>query len=299
MTPSADGLERPSTEAGAPREFDVLLSGLEPEEAEDTDLLYTPARSQAGRGWIIISVGSTALGILLVAGTLLAASLVPPSEANSPPVNAARPSTKPDPVQSPTPQAVPLPKSERAVSDLVDKSWMTELSERTGIPSRALAAYTGASLRVASEYPQCGLGWNTLAGIGHVESAHGTIHGSHIGDDGVARPAIVGIPLTGRSSQAIRDTDAGELDGDTVWDRAVGPMQFIPATWELWGADGNRDGVRDPQNIDDSALAAARYLCDVGGDLTVPANWIAAIHAYNPTVEYNNLVADAASYYAR
>lgn len=153
-------------------------------------------------------------------------------------------------------------------------------------------------MQVASESPGCGLGWNTLAGIGHVESDHGTIHGSTIDSDGAAKPAIIGIPLTGETTMQIRDSDGGALDGDTVWDRAVGPMQFIPTTWEEWGADGNRDGVRDPQNIDDSALAAARYLCHVGEDLTQPDNWIAAVHAYNPTVEYNNLVAAAADHYA-
>ncbi len=39
------------------------------------------------------------------------------------------------------------------------------------------------------------------------------------------------LPLNGANgTQAIRDTDAGQLDGDSIWDRAVGPMQFIPST---------------------------------------------------------------------
>ena len=44
-------------------------------------------------------------------------------------------------------------------------------------------------------------------------------------------------------------------------DRAVGPMQFLPASWARYGADGNGDGVRDPHQLDDAALAAAAYLC--------------------------------------
>jgi len=75
-------------------------------------------------------------------------------------------------------------------------------------------------------------------------------------------------------------------------------MQFIPNSWRLLGQDGNRDGIKDVHNIDDAALAAAVHLCDVGGDLTQPSNWINAINAYNSSVEYNNRVAEAANHYA-
>ena len=184
------------------------------------------------------------------------------------------------------------------ITEAADPGWVDDVSAQTGIPPRALAAYAGASLQAATEYPGCGLGWNTLAGIGHVESHHGQINGSHLDSTGTATPAIIGIALTGHTTESIPDTDAGRLDGDTVWDRAVGPMQFIPTTWDEWGADGNGDGVKDPQNIDDSTLAAARYLCHIGGDLTQPDRWIAAIAAYNNTIEYNNSVADAAAHYA-
>ena len=40
-------------------------------------------------------------------------------------------------------------------------------------------------------------------------------------------------------------------------------------------------------------------LCTAGGDLTVPENWIAAVDAYNPSIAYNNDVADAAEHYAQ
>jgi membrane-bound lytic murein transglycosylase B len=95
----------------------------------------------------------------------------------------------------------------------------------------------------------------------------------------------------------IRDTDGGVLDDDPEWDRAVGPMQFIPATWSQWAADGNGDGVHDPQQIDDAVLAAARYLCFAGGDLSIPGNWISAVTAYNHSIEYNNRVAEVADRY--
>ncbi|QIM17052.1 transglycosylase SLT domain-containing protein [Leucobacter insecticola] len=183
------------------------------------------------------------------------------------------------------------------LSERADPEWVKTVSGRTGIPARALAAYAGAAIQVAAEAPGCSLGWNTLAGIGHVESEHGTIGGAHIDAAGNAVPVIIGIALDGRTTDAIPDTDGGTLDGDSVWDHAVGPMQFIPSTWATWGADGNGDGAKNPQNIDDSALAAARYLCDVGGDLSRPERWIAAVAAYNNTVEYNNRVAEAASHY--
>lgn len=299
MTPTSARSEGPPVDADPLSEFDALLASADVDDTEEDDLVQTLASSRTGRGWVIGSVLSAALGVVLVAAALVAASLSPRPDPDPTSYVAAELSgttPRPDPRQ--TPYAAPSQQHERPLIDLVDENWVAELSDDTSIPVRALIAYAGASLVATSEYPACGLGWNTLAGIGHVESEHGTIHGSHLGADGVARPAIIGIPLTGETTEAIRDTDAGMLDGDAVWDRAVGPMQFIPTTWAQWGADGNGDGIRDPQNIDDSALAAARYLCDVGGDLTVADNWIAAIHAYNPTIEYNNRVADAAAYYA-
>jgi membrane-bound lytic murein transglycosylase B len=176
---------------------------------------------------------------------------------------------------------------------------VAEVAEETGIPEAALRGYADAALRMAAERPWCGLGWNTLAAIGHVESAHGGLGGATLGADGRALPRIVGAPLDGTVYSAVMDTDGGELDGDAVWDRAVGPMQFLPSTWRLYARDGNGDGVRDIDQIDDAALTAAELLCVVGGDLRDPQRWIAAIDGYNPSVDYNNAVAEAADYYAQ
>jgi membrane-bound lytic murein transglycosylase B len=104
--------------------------------------------------------------------------------------------------------------------------------------------------------------------------------------------------LTGERFDHIPDTDGGALDGDAVWDRAVGPMQFIPSTWAEWGTDGSGDGVADPQNIDDAALSAARYLCGAGADLSVSQNWLDAIWSYNGTTEYVSRVSEMATSYA-
>ncbi len=157
----------------------------------------------------------------------------------------------------------------------------------------ALDAYLRASLDVGSERPECGLPWWLLAGIGRVESGHGTFADSELDPAGTARPAIVGIALDGGGGTAvISDTDGGSYDGDPVSDRAVGPMQFIPSTWARYAADGNGDGVADPQNLYDAAHAAADYLCTAGGDLRTAAGIQRAIFAYNHSGAYVSLVLD-------
>jgi len=184
------------------------------------------------------------------------------------------------------------------IVDRVDHDWATTTATRLGIPERAMLAYAGAALATAESQPGCGIAWNTLAAIGSVESGHGTIFGGTLGADGRATPPIVGPALTGTEFDAITDTDHGALDGDTHWDRAVGPLQFIPSTWERWGADGNGDGVADPQQIDDAALAAANYLCHRGRDLRVEADWVAAIGSYNGAASYLAKIVHAADTFA-
>lgn len=178
-----------------------------------------------------------------------------------------------------------------------DAAWTERTASATGIPARAMHAYATAALVVGAEQPSCGIGWNTLAGIGAIESGHGSHDGSVLRDDGYPDPPIRGIALDGTESAAIGDTDDGRWDGDTVWDRAVGPMQFIPETWEHWGADANGDGTADPNQIDDAALAAARYLCD-GGEMTSADGWRGAVFSYNNLDSYVNDVAATASVYA-
>jgi len=95
------------------------------------------------------------------------------------------------------------------------------------------------------------------------------------------------------------DTDGGMLDGDTTWDRAVGPFQFIPSTWARWKADGNADGVADPQNIDDAALAAGRYLCAAGTNFADGTGWWRTILSYDKSTVYVQNVFNGADSYAR
>jgi membrane-bound lytic murein transglycosylase B len=159
------------------------------------------------------------------------------------------------------------------------------------VPQAAMRAYKNAAADLHQTDPGCGIPWTLLAGIGRVESNHGRYGGSVLASDGVSRPAIIGIALDGAGPvAAIPDTDNGHFDHDKVWDRAVGPMQFIPSTWKYAGRDGDHNGVMNPDDIDDAALAAAAYLCSGSGSMASEASMRAAIFRYNPSDYYVALV---------
>jgi hypothetical protein len=154
-----------------------------------------------------------------------------------------------------------------------------------GIPASVLAAYQRAADANAASNPRCHLAWTVLAGIGKVESNHA--HGGDVDANGTVRYSILGPVLDGtHGTAAIRDTDNGGYDHDTVWDRAVGPMQFIPSTWVVWGSDGSGNGKPDPENVYDAALSAAHYLCANGRDLSTADGLRAAILSYNGSLAY-------------
>jgi membrane-bound lytic murein transglycosylase B len=167
-----------------------------------------------------------------------------------------------------------------------------------GIPSAALAAYQRAAQVIDSADTTCNIDWTLIAAIGRVESDHGRYGGNTLSTKGVSTPGIFGIPLDGSNGTAkISDTDAAQLDNDPVFDRAVGPMQFIPSTWSVVGVDGDGDGVRNPQDIDDAALATAVYLCSGEEDLATPAGQQAAVYRYNHSQDYVDLVLSIARAY--
>jgi membrane-bound lytic murein transglycosylase B len=197
------------------------------------------------------------------------------------------------------PQAAPAGSQTSGVDPLDE--WTGKVAEKTDIPRRALRAYALADLVMKAQAPGCRISWATLAGVGRIESHHGFINGAKLGDDGRSSIPIIGIPLDGRPGvKAINDTDGGTLDGDTTWDRAVGPMQFIPTTWVKYAQRANGDGQSpDPQNIDDAALATARYLCSGGRDMGSSEGWWAAVWQYNNSTEYGQNVFSGADAYAR
>jgi membrane-bound lytic murein transglycosylase B len=181
-----------------------------------------------------------------------------------------------------------------------DPGWVATIAGKTGIPSRAMSAYADAELAMRTIDPGCHLSWNMLAGIGLVESNHGGTSGAVLLTDGSTSIRILGPALDGHGgTRAIPATPEGvRLDGDTRWDHAVGPMQFLPSTWTKWGRTTHARSP-DPNNIDDAALTAAYYLCAGGRDLSTPSGWRAGIGSYNSPDFYDTLVTAAANRYAR
>jgi hypothetical protein len=252
-----------------------------------------------------------AVGVLALAG---AAAQGPAGSAT--PVAGPSPnritSAAPDPVQlialdppaphgssaGPTAAIPSTPVSTPAAPSPADTAPAASALTADGIPSVAFAAFTGAVAREQSVDPACGITWPLLAAIGRVESDDGRFAGAVLHTDGTSTPKIIGIPLDGVGTAAVPDTDHGRLDGDPVWDRAVGPMQFIPSTWAAYGVDGNGDHVADPFNIFDAAAAAASYLCTAGGDLSTAAGQQRAVLAYNHSAAYLALVMSLAASYA-
>ena len=167
------------------------------------------------------------------------------------------------------------------------------LPEDLDIPDTALVAYMVAASTMTQADPDCGVHWALLAAIGRVETDHGRYAGAELRPNGVSTPLIRGVALNGKGPvSAIRDTDGGRLDGDKRWDRAVGPMQFLPSTWAYAGVDADGDGRRSPDDLNDAALAAAVYLCAAPGDLDSAAGARRAVYRYNPSDAYVDLVLD-------
>ncbi len=174
------------------------------------------------------------------------------------------------------------------------------------VPARLRAEVVGVDFPVvaldawikAAAGAPCRVPWWALAGISRIESRHGTYRGGRLDAQGYPSVAIIGPRLDGSGGfAAIRDTDGGRLDGDTAYDRAVGPMQFIPSTWARWGRDGDRDGRRDPHSLYDAAAAAAAYLCHGRSDLGVDAQLRSAYFSYNHSQAYVAAVIAAAHGY--
>jgi hypothetical protein len=104
-----------------------------------------------------------------------------------------------------------------------------------------------------------GLSWTILASIGQVESGHG---------------------------RNVGPSSAG----------ALGPMQFMPATWAMWGIDADGDHKADIMDPYDAVYSAARYLCYYNPGASL-ANLKRAVFAYNHADWYVNEVLALAKLY--
>ena len=278
-----------------------------------------PTRAPA-TGWLVARRAAGYAGLVagvaaLVVGAVFAVNVVglaaDPGGFAAPPANGPRVALPPviaQPEQgeqgaqveeqsAPVEEPTALSGSEVSPMPLVDPEWTVQIAAATGIPERALSAYALAHVAIAEEDPECGLDWATIAAIGAIESGHGSHGDAVLDENGRAQPAIIGRALDGDGVAKIADTDGGLFDGDVTWDRAVGPMQFIPSTWAKWASDANGDGAADPHQIDDAAQATARYLC-ASGPMTSPEGWRAAVFSYNHDNDYVDKVATVANGYA-
>lgn len=250
---------------------------------------------QAARRERRITAAIVVTALCGVAGLLVSAALLAKSPPDRPGA-APTPTTTMSPVKPVSEPVAPAPEPSGA---RIAPGWLSDVSGQTSIGEVALEAYALASVRLAREQPRCHVGWTTLAGIGAIESGHGTNGGSRLQADGTSTQPIIGPALDGSPGVAAipSDKQSEKWHGDTRWDHAVGPMQFIPSTWRKWGSDGNDDGTADPNNIVDAAYAAGRYLCASGRDLRTGEGWTQAVFSYNHSEEYvRNVVARANSY---
>jgi hypothetical protein len=157
----------------------------------------------------------------------------------------------------------------------------------------ALDAYVKAAAALNEEVPTCRIRWEVLAGISRTEGRHGTYGGSRLGPDGRVDPPIIGVALTGAGNVAlVSDTDGGQFDGDAAYDRAVGPMQFIPSTWQYYGFDADDNGEIDPQNLYDAARAAGRLLCRNSAGYDTKEGLERGLFSYNQSTEYVRVVSN-------
>jgi hypothetical protein len=232
--------------------------------------------------------GVLAVGAALVAAASSASSSLPSPAGDGPsPAADSRASHESRGAGGNTPPTAVWPARVETTDEIVHGRPRVEGA--SGIPATVLAAYRRAFERTGLVQPGCRLPMELLAAIGKVESGHA--RGGQVSADGTTLSPILGPVLNGAGPfAAISDTDGGRLDGDLDWDRAVGPMQFIPGTWARWQADGNVDGRTDPHNVHDASLAAARYLCAANRDLGTPAGLDAAILSYNNSTSYLSLV---------
>ena len=242
--------------------------------------------------FVVLLVAGAAVGRFVVPATVPQPGAVPPGPTNAP----TKADTEP-PTTTTTGPALPTP-PERPADALA--GWARQLNPVVDIPLVALQAYGYAQLTAQSVSPGCHLAWTTLAGIGEVESHHGQAGGAVLGPNGRSVPPIEGPALDGKGGRAlVADTDAGAFDADTTFDHAMGPLGILPSAWRTFGIDADGDGILDPYDIDDAALAMAGLLCSGGDDMSQRAGWNKAVAHQHSGTTYGQSVFNAADSYGQ
>ena len=144
---------------------------------------------------------------------------------------------------------------------LVPVTVPTTLPVDSSVPAGRPTSYLGLFQASAAQYCP-GLSWAVLAAIGQIESADGQNMG----------PSTAG---------------------------ALGPMQFLPSTWAIWGIDGFGDtGPPNVMNPFDAVPSAAHMLC-ADGAAQGGQQLRQAIFDYNHATWYVDEVLTLAAEYAR
>src|SRR5262249_14225987 len=123
--------------------------------------------------------------------------------------------------------------------DLLAQDGLDLPSGPLGIPGIMLTAYKNAADRLAKANTNCHLTGSLRASIGRIETNHA--RGGQVFANGDTLHPILGPMLNGGGSATVPASDRGRFDGALPWDRAVGPMQFLPSTWLTYASDGNGD----------------------------------------------------------
>ena len=146
-----------------------------------------------------------------------------------------------------------------------------------GIPVVLIDAVNKAVVKSKEKYPQCTMDTALMLGFARTEAGGGL---RTIASNGDMVPRFI---HGGNSSSS--ENDQGVLDGDPLADHAVGAFGSDPGTWvgyksvhpninpsdyTTWtgygrDADGNGDGIRDPNNVYDAALGAIFQVCANAG----------------------------------
>ena len=256
-----------------------------------------PSNSAVRRNSVIALTGLVPAGLITAATSAGAAEYLPFMAAQSTAQQSEPVIETPEPIaaqtdaqpvaeaEAPVPQAAPVPAAAPAAPPTPELP-TSAVTSPLGIPTVNVSAYKNAAEILATTQPGCGIDWTLIAGIGRVESTHA--NDGKADDLGQLLEPILGPRLDGTlaGNNVIADTDGGRLDGDPNYDRAVGPMQFLPGTWALYEADGNGDGISDPQNLFDAALATGDYLCDGDLNLRDLGQTTQAILRYNNSMAY-------------
>lgn len=277
-------------------------------ESTATKVLRVSRSHVSGAAAGLLAVTAVTSGVLTVGATDVAPPTSMPTVAATSP---AEQSAAPSDVSTTAAGVAGLPGMDPLAAAQLVSAAMSATGANTGepasvvraapvsgvIPQRMVEAYQRGEAVAAQRAPQCNMPWWLLAGIGRVESGHAA--GGAVDANGVTVTRILGPRLDGTTpdTAVITDTDGGRFDGDPHYDRAVGPMQFIPGTWVLAGVDGNGDGTANPSQVDDAAASAAMYLCSGGGDMSNPADMASAILRYNNSTQYvQDVLAGATAY---